>query len=257
MKKIFAMAAVALLACGGLTAQNTFKGIVKYSVESTGAVAIDLPAEVRVAEIKVSGNKMYTKSYIFTQGLECFVNDMKQTTCVDYSGLIAYVTGNGCEFENYTGNGKMLMVQEYKASDFDSLEIVDREPGHGYFEYVAGETKQIAGMTAKKLVSHSFDDEGKESTMEMWYTDEVGPKVNVLFGGIKGMPIEVTMKVGEDQAITYTATEFVSGKVKDTDFILPDGYSKLSDEEMEAFRTDLKEAREMGCLPSGGDDEEE
>ena len=40
MKKIFALAATALICMGGLMAQNTFKGVVKYKVESTGQVAM-------------------------------------------------------------------------------------------------------------------------------------------------------------------------------------------------------------------------
>ena len=49
MKKIFTMAAVLLMTVGGVMAQNTFKGVVKYKVESTGSVAVDLPEEVRSA----------------------------------------------------------------------------------------------------------------------------------------------------------------------------------------------------------------
>ena len=58
------------------------------------------------------------------------------------------------------------------------------------------------------------------------------PVINVLFSGIKGMPLECTMDAGEGRAITYTATEVVKGKVKEADFLLPDGYETLGEEEL-------------------------
>ena len=50
MKKTILLAAAILFASSGLMAQNSFKGIVKYKVESTGEVPVDLPEEVRSAE---------------------------------------------------------------------------------------------------------------------------------------------------------------------------------------------------------------
>ena len=88
----------------------------------------------------------------------------------------------------------------------------------------------------------------------MWYAKNIGPTYNVLFEGIKGMPLEFTMDLGEGRAITCTATEVVSGKVKEADFLFPDGYKKPSKEDLEAFSTDMQDAKDMGYFP-GGDDE--
>ena len=245
MKKIIALSAAALLCMGGLAAQNTFKGIVKYKVESTGQVSMNIPEEAAKAEIKVSGNDMFTKSAVFTQQADAIlVQNLKQTSCIDYSRLLGYLRSQDFEF-TYLGNGKLLIKNEFKASDFDSVEIVDTEPGHFYYEYVQGETKQVAGITAKKLVRHMYDDDGEDHPMEMWYSDEIGPQINILFGGIKGMPLECTMDAGEGKALTYTATEIVKGKVKDVDFLLPDGYETLSEEELETLGEELKEAFEL------------
>ena len=245
MKKIIALSAAALLCMGSLAAQNTFKGIVKYKVESTGQVSMNIPEEAAKAEIKVSGNDMFTKSAVFTQQADAIlVQNLKQTSCIDYSRLLGYLRSQDFEF-TYQGNGKLLIKNEFKASDFDSVEIVDTEPGHFYYEYVQGETKQVAGITAKKLVRHRYDDDGEDHPMEMWYSDEIGPQINILFGGIKGMPLECTMDAGECKALTYTATEIVKGKVKDVDFLLPDGYETLSEEELETLGEELKEAFEL------------
>lgn len=246
MKKMILLAASMMLATGMMTAQNTFKGIVKYKVESTGQVAVDLPEEVRIAEIRVSGDDMFTKSPIFCSGMTeaVLVQNLTSTSCQNLSQLLSYLRSQDFEF-SYTGSGKILVKSTSKASDFDSVDIKDEEPGHFYYEYVAGETKQIAGMTAKKMIRHAFDDEGKDHPMEMWYSDEIGPKINILFGGIKGMPLQCTMEVGEDRAITYTATEVQKGKVKESDFLLPDGYETLSEEDMETLGSELNDAIEL------------
>lgn len=246
MKKILTLAAVVLMTVGGMMAQNTFKGIVKYKVESTGEVDMPIPEEVRVAEIKVSGNDMFTKSPIFLGGMTeaMLVQNLTSTSCQNLSMYLNYFRSQDIEF-TYQGSGKILVKNTAKESDFDSVDIVDTEPGHFYYEYVPGETKQIAGMTAKKMVRHTYDDEGTDHPMTMWYSDEIGPKINVLFGGIKGMPLECTIDAGEGKAVTYTATEIVQGKVKEVDFLLPDGYETLSEEEMETLGNELQEAIEL------------
>lgn len=245
MKRIFALAAAALICMGGLQAQNAFKGIVKYKVESTGQVAMSIPEEYAKAEIKVSGNDMFTKSGIFTQQADCIlVQGLKQTQCIDYSRLLTYMRSNDIEF-TYQGDGKLLISNTSKPSDFDSLDIVDTEPGHFYYEYISGETKQIAGVTAKKMVRHMYDEEGVDHPMIMWYSDEIGPQINLLFGGIKGMPLECTMDAGEGRAITYTATEIVKGKVKEADFLLPDGYETLSEEDLKTLGEEIRDGMEL------------
>jgi hypothetical protein len=254
MKKVFALAAALLLTVGAMSAQNTFKGIVKYKMESTGTTAMQIPEQIATAEIKVMGERMYTKSLLFGQGSEIFVNGLKQTQCVDYSNAIIGLTARGFEFENYKGDGKFLLEQTYNASTLDSLEIKDTEPGHFYFEYVDGETKEIAGQTCYKLIQHYYSEEGNETQFVMWYAKNIGPAYNVIFEGVKGMPLEYTMNLGEGRAITCTAIEVVSGKVKDVDFLLPDGYKKPTKEELEAFSTDMQDAKEMGYLGDGGEE---
>lgn len=247
MKKVFSLAAAVLFAVSGVFAQNTFKGIVKYKVESTGTTSMTIPEEYATAEVKVDGSKLYTKSKIFLGSpfAECIlVNNLRSTTCMDMSQILGYLRSQGSEFD-YEGNGKLLIKSESKTSDFDSLEIKDTEPGHFYYEYVAGETKTIAGMTAKKMVRHMYDEEGVDHPMVMWYSDEIGPQINVLFSGIKGMPLECTMDQGEGRAITYTAIEVVNGKVKDVDFLLPDGYETLSDEDLGTLFQQLQDEIEL------------
>ncbi|MCR5588545.1 MAG: hypothetical protein K6F72_02910 [Bacteroidales bacterium] len=246
MKKIFAIVGAVLLTASMLSAQNTFKGTLKYKVESTGQVAMTIPEEAATAEIKVSGDDMYTKSAIFFQSpfSECvLVQNLTITRCENYSMLLSYFRSNGSEFD-YQGEGKLIIKNTAKQSDFDSLEIVDTEPGHFYYEYTS-ETKEIAGVTAKKMIRHTYDEEGTDHPRVMWICEEIGPKINILFDGIKGMPLECTVDAGEGRAITYTVTEIVKGKVKEADFLLPDGYDTLTDEELETLGTQLQEEMEL------------
>lgn len=234
-----------LLSMSVMMAQNTFKGIVKYDVKSAGVETIEIPAEVAVAEIKVSGDDLFTKSAIFTGQAEyVLIQGLTVTQCMDFSQLLGYLRQQGSEF-TYQGEGKLVIKSVHQASEMDSLYIEDKEPGHFYYEAVESETKQIAGWTAKKLIRHSYDEEGVDHPMVMWYTDEIGPQNNILFGGIKGMPLECTVDAGENKAITYTATEIIKGKVKEADFLLPSGYDSLTEGELRTLMEELQEEIEL------------
>ncbi|MBR1516942.1 MAG: hypothetical protein IJ620_02200 [Bacteroidales bacterium] len=246
MKKLFTLVACLAL-IGSLMAQNTFKGIIKYKVESSGEVAFQIPAEAANAEILVNGSRIYTKSTIFMASPfseSVLVNDRTMTSCDNYSQLLSYLRNNGSEF-TYQGDGKLLSKSTLTQEDIDQLVVPDTEPGHFYFEYVDGETKEIAGIVAKKVIRHAFDSDGKDQPVEMWYTDEMGPQYNMLFMGLKGIPLMCKQDAGEGKAITFTAIEVVKGKVKDADFLLPDGYQTLSDDEMRTLGTEIQEELEL------------
>ncbi|MBQ9417753.1 MAG: hypothetical protein IJU19_04150 [Bacteroidales bacterium] len=245
MKKcIVGMLLVGMVATGAM-AQNAFKGVIKYKVESTGQVDMTIPAEAAVAEIKVMGEDLFTKSAIFMEMMEecVVVNGLKSTHCVNFAPLLGFLRGQGSEF-TYQGDGKILVREEVNQSMLDSLEIVDTEPGHFYLEYTS-ETREIVGVQARKVVRHQYNDEGTDHPVEMWVGEGIGPKYNMLFNGIKGMPLQCTMDMGEGKAITYIATEVVKGKVKEADFLLPDGYEELSREEMEQLGSEIREELEL------------
>ena len=55
-----------LLTVGALCAQNNFRGIVKYKIESTGKVAITIKPEQSTAEIKVYDNQILSGQTVQT-----------------------------------------------------------------------------------------------------------------------------------------------------------------------------------------------
>lgn len=236
MKKLFVAALVMLLSAGALNAQNNFRGIVKYKIESTGKVAFTIPAEQSQMEIKVYDNKVSDGTKTQT--------DYKVVQAIDFSPYISYLAANDIELESYTGDGKFLIRGEVTKEELDSLYIEDKEPGHFYYEMV-DETQNILGFTAKKLIMHSYDEEGVDSPQVCWYTTEIGPEYNLVLGSMKGFPLVISQNLGDGKAITLTATEIVKGKVKEVEMLPPAGYKEATEEEFETFQKEMKDAFEL------------
>ena len=236
MKKIVCAAAMLLLTVGALSAQNNFRGIVRYKIESTGKVAITIKPEQSTAEIKVYDNQILSGQTVQT--------GFKIATAQDFSPYISYLAATDIELETYTGDGKFLIRDEIAKEKLDSGYIVDKEPGHYYYENV-DETQEMLGYTAHKLIMHRYDEEGNDNPAICWYTTEIGPEYCLVLGAIKGFPLVYTQELGEGRAITYTATEIVKGKVKETDMLLPAGYKDASGEEFETFQREMQEAFEL------------
>lgn len=240
MKKVLLLVAVlAMTATMTMQAQNKFRGIVKYKLESTGTTSFQIPAESSTAELKVYDDQLL-------MGQQIQNSNYRVTQNADFSPYISYLAANDITLETYTGDGKFLIKTDHRKSEGDSLSIEDKEPGHFYFEYVDGETNKVAGMTTKKAVLHVYsEDTGEDNPITFWYTDEIGPEYNFLFNGIKGVPLQFEQQLGEGKAVTYTATEIVKGKVKDVDMLLPAGFKEASEEEFNAFMKELQEAVEL------------
>ena len=236
MKKVLFATTLMLLGLGTICAQNNFRGIVKYKIESTGKVSITIKPEQSTAEIKVYDNQILSGQTVQT--------GFKVVQAADFSPYISYLAANDIELESYTGDGKFLIRDEISKEKLDSGYIVDKEPGHYYYENV-DETKEMLGFTAHKLIMHRYDEEGNDNPAICWYTTEIGPEYCLVLGAIKGFPLVYTQELGEGRAITYTATEIVKGKVKETDMLLPAGYKDASGEEFETFQRELQEAIEL------------
>lgn len=236
MKKIVFAAALMLLTLGAANAQNNFRGIVKFSLTSTGKVDVQIPADQATVEIKVFDNKILSGQTI--------QNGLKVSMAADFSQAIAYLAANDIELESYTGDGKFLIRDESTKESLDSIYIEDKEPGHFYYERVS-ETREILGFNAKKLIMHRYDEEGNDSPVDCWYTEEIGPEYCIILGTMKGFPLIFTQQGSEGRAITYTATEIVKGKVKEVDMLLPAGYKDATEEEFNNFMKELQEAASL------------
>lgn len=244
MKKIFTAALVMLLAMGALSAQNTFRGIVKYEIASSGKEFVQIPDDYKIVEIKVYDGKVLIPQGIMSQMGTTIQNGLKITSAQDYSMYIVGLKGQyGIELESYTGDGKFIVKDETPKESLDSLYIVDKEPGHFYYE-MTSETKDIQGFTATKQIMHRYDAEENDNPAECWTTDKIGPEYALVFGGMKGFPLVFTQQLPEGRALTFTAVEVVKGKVKEAEFFPPAGYSD-NKEELELFIQELQDAMSL------------
>jgi len=240
MKKIFAFAAFALLAVGTMMAQNTFKGSIVYTATSTGETSFQVPEQIATAEIKVYDNKVFTTSPLFLGNQftnSVLVDGRKQFVCMDLSMLMMYFSQMDVELD-YQGSSKILVTNELKQSDIDSLTIPVTE---GYYIEYVDEAKTIAGVEAKKAVIHAFDEDGEDHPTVMWYNAEMGPEVNAIFNGVKGVALEYSMNLGEGRQITLTASEIKKGKVKEVDMLLPSGYESISEKDFTELFKQIQE----------------
>lgn len=236
MKKILIAALMLLMTVGALSAQNNFRGIVRYKLTSTGKVDVTLKPEQQTFEMKVYDNRLMVGTTV--------QNGLKTIAATDLSQLIAYLAANDIELSSYTGDGKILVRDEANVDSLKSLELKDEEPGHFYYEYV-DETQEMLGFTVRKLIVHSFDEEGIDNPAVCWYTTQMGPEYCLLLGRVKGLPLVYVQNGEGGRQITYTATEIVKGKVKETEFLPPAGYQDMTDEEMESLSQELEDAFEL------------
>lgn len=238
MKKTFAFLALVAFAVSVLVAQNKFVGIVTYSLESVGEV--DVPLQNKSFQIFVYQDK----AYLGNEQSKQIVNGRKMYVTMDLSQYINYFQSQDVWESEYEGSGKIIVTHEMTQEELDSITIPDTKGM--YIEYVGGETREIQGFKAQKAKYHIFNEEGVDKGFDVWYTTEIGPEYDfVLCTGLKGFPLEFVQSSGDGKAVQYKVSELTKGKVKDTDFMLPDGYDMLTEEAFSALMKNIKEAQEL------------
>ena len=238
MKKTLTLLALLAITATMLTAQNKFVGIVTYSLESVGEV--DVPLQNKSFQIFVYQDK----AYLGNEQSKQIVNGRKMYVTMDLSQYINYFQSQDVWESEYEGSGKIIVTHEMTQEELDSITIPDTKGM--YIEYVGGETREIQGFKAQKAKYHIFNEEGVDKGFDVWYTTEIGPEYDfVLCTGIKGFPLEFVQSSGDGKAVQYKVSELTKGKVKDTDFMLPDGYDMLTEEAFSALMKNIKEAQEL------------
>ncbi len=207
--------------------QGRFKGTVKYELEWEGDYPPGVPTEM---EIKVYDNKS-SFTNILSMGEPVITNS-------DANLIYSMYDFSTIPVDGVTGKWYYRNKVENEELEKNTYTFLD-------------ETKEIAGMTAKKVEVKYEDKDGKEVEEIIWASDEIGPKIDLLFyTGLKAMPFQFDLDAG-DFKITFTVKEITKGKVKSAEMLIPTGYDEVSVEELQDIFETLMEALGGG----GGDDD--
>ncbi|HNW70083.1 MAG TPA: hypothetical protein PKI01_06755 [Bacteroidales bacterium] len=210
------------LICGiNSYAQKKFKGIVNYTIAYSGTIDPATAAQQPKAMIlSIYENKQKMNIPMGPVNIDIITDgDAKtSTTLLDIMGEKKYYKMTTEEIEKQISENP--------------------EPVITYKE----ETKTVAGYTCKKAeYSETKDDE--KSTTIVYYTEDLGGEL-LNYGGqfnkLKGVPLEYVITTPDGIITTFTATEVKKGKVKDTDFLIPDDYVELTAEEKQQMMNQMK-----------------
>lgn len=189
---------------GKITFQITYEG-----ADLEPAQKAQLPTE---ATMYVMGN--YSKMVV-QQGMA----EITQITDGNRKTVTSMISAQGIK-KYYTQSEEEILAQE---DDQNLVSVEEKE-----------ETKEIAGFTARKIVATFKNQYGEEETLTMFYTPEIGNKDlnfdNPYMRDIDGLVLEYEMKQG-DFIVVYSAKEVEEKRLRETDFLIPDDFERLTEEE--------------------------
>jgi len=209
---------ISFICCASLSTsgqKGSFSGTLTYTISYDGDWdAATLSTQPKEITIKIGRNK--TKTEILAGG----------------ASIVTIVNGNdSSQIMLINAMGLKFFVRSSKAQLLSNLDdMMSEEPVIKYLD----ETKQIAGLTAKKAEYITKDEYGDDDTTVVYYSEKIGDaNLNFAgqFHGLKGYPLEYIVKT-EQGTITFTASEINTKKVKDTEFLIPADYEEKSRDEL-------------------------
>ena len=215
MKKL--ITTVAILCCAFTYAQK--EGSVTYVMTMEG-LPPEQAAMMGEMETKISFKDKKTVTEMASMM-------MSYKTLTDENGSLTIMDQMGNKF--FT---RMSKADIDKMSEADK----DKEPK---IEYTS-ETKSIAGYECKKAIVTGAGKEG-EVKMDVWYSEKVpyvsqgggGRKGGEMFKGLKGMPMEFSIKQGP-MNVKMIAKEVSFDKIPDSKFVIStEGYTEKTMADMQ------------------------
>lgn len=216
MKKIVAVAglatigfAVTAFVAPNVSSDNTFEGIVTYSVSVDNPQAASMMQGSSV-KIYMKGDKVKT------------ITDMGMQKITTFS-------------DNKASNDPIVLIEimgnKYQLKTDPSMKKDETKPAIKYTD----ETKTVAGYNCHKAEVTVTGKDGKTYTTDVYYTEDLpaysGSRDQ--FKGLKGFPLEYTMKQ-QGVNIAITATSVSKESVPDDTFTVPSGYKLMTAEQMQA-----------------------
>jgi GLPGLI family protein len=220
MQKITLLVIAIILSCGysANAEPKDFSGIVIYNISYDNA---DVDPQMMAMMPKT---------------LKMMIKGGKTRTEMSMGGMGTNVN----IFDSETNSGVMLMdmmgqkfAMELSADDIEE----ELEEGPDVKVDVTSETKEIAGYICKKAIVKVLKDNGSvEAEMEVYFTDELGSGAinsnEPMFKDIDGVMLEYSIKE-ENITMKMTAVSVDKKKLSDSEFEIPEGYKKVTEEELQ------------------------
>jgi hypothetical protein len=202
-------------------AQKKFKGTIIYTIAYSGTIdAATAAQQPKTQTVAIYENKLKTSFNSGGANLDIIMDGDSKTRLVLIDAM----------------GQKMYYKQNTEEID---AEIAEKpEPVITYSD----ETKTIAGYVCKKAEYVEKEDD-KVTTSVIYYTEDLGGQIlnyGDSFNKLKGVALESVTTTPDGIIVTLTATEVKKGKVKDTDFLLPDDYVELSADQKQQIIDQMK-----------------
>ena len=158
-------------------------------------------------------------------------------TCNESSSAM----GNVVEITNYEKKFTVTLLDMMgkKIAIKKTLDEITKDNGKGPKPtvQVTNETKEIAGYKCKKAII-TLEKNGNKSSLEAWYTNELGGKEsnfgNPVYSDIDGILMEFTL---QERSITmkYSVSKVEKKAIADSAFEIPADYKLMTQEELKSM----------------------
>ncbi len=199
-----------------VNAQRGFSGVVEYKI-SYGEADLD-PATLamlpRSITVEIDGNKSRMEQQ---QGV---TNVVKITDADNFSSIVL-LDIMGMKYAIRTSKEEIEMA--LKEMPVPEIAFVD-------------ETKQIAGIEAKKAILTFTDEDGNVSTEEVYYTPEIGGadfNFDTPYRGIPGLLLEYSNDSELFKSTLIAQSIERKRRIRPTTFMIPEDYKEVSPEELQ------------------------
>ncbi len=195
-------------------AQKPFKGVVTYEITYPGMeldpmMQNQLPS-IMTFSMKDNMGKMEMPTGMYTQG---------EIIDADAKTLITFIEAMGQKFQ-------IIM-------DAEAVEAKKGDAPKPAIEKT-GDQKEIAGYNCKMASVTMTLENGQEIETDVYYSKDIYSPAMAFhndFEGIDGFPFEYMMDMGQ-MKMKFTVTSVKKGGVKDKDFVLPEDYKVVTEEEL-------------------------
>lgn len=221
MKKIHGLIAIFLIIGIShplMAKKKQFQGKVTYTISYEGKKMNEVPASMMPTIMMMYLGDGFVKNVLFTgMGKQSVIFDLEKKSKVSLIDMMGQQFAIESSYEE--------IQKEFEREPEVEIEITD-------------ETKEIAGYNCKKIIIRVINSKGETSDENYaWFTEDldVNPNLNFsqkFFEGVNGLLMEYQMDMSGGMMMKFTATEVEKKKISPKDFKIPEGYKKVTREEL-------------------------